>query len=244
MDIELSKDISNARVLSGFPGFGLVATIASEYLIEHLEGEVVGKYWFEELPAQIAIHEGKVINPITLFYSEKYNLLIIHAISGTQGIEWKAAQFVRDICQKVNAQELITLEGVAISSQNQEEGSESSEEPPSAYYHSTTKDNIPELDEASEGKLNEGIILGVTASLMLTTSIPMTNVFVETHSQLPDSKAAAKLIEILDKYMGMNVDYEPLLQTAEKFEEKLKGIMEQSQQAQEVKNTKDLSYLG
>lgn len=239
MDIKLSKDVSNARVLSGFPGFGLVATIASEYLIEHLEGEVVGKYWFEDLPAQLAIHEGKIINPITLFYSEKYNLLLIHAISGTQGIEWKAANFVREMCKKVTAQELITLEGVAVSSQQ-----DGSDEAPNAYYHSNTRDSVPELEEASEGKLKEGIILGVTASLMLTTSMPMTNIFVETHSQLPDSKAAAKLIEILDKYLGMNVDYEPLLQTAEKFEQKLKGILEQSQQAQETKNTKDLSYLG
>jgi len=61
---------------------------------------------------------------------------------------------------------------------------------------------------------------------------------------MPDSKAAAKIIETLDKYMGLAVDYKPLLKQAEKFEEKLKDLMKQSQQSQDMQDKKKLSYVG
>ncbi len=244
MDIQLTKEISNATVISGFPGFGLVATIATEFLLEHLGGEVIGKYWFEDLPASIAIHDGKVINPITIFYNEKYNLVIVHSISGTQGVEWKAAELVDSLTKKVKAKELISLEGVGIGKGENQEESKESEEEPQVYHYTTKEDTKKQLEEKGVQSLKEGIIMGVTASLLLKSDIEKTGFFVETHSELPDSKAAAKLIEVLDKYIGMEVDYQPLLDTAVKFEEKLKGILENSQKAKDTKSKKDLSYLG
>jgi len=61
---------------------------------------------------------------------------------------------------------------------------------------------------------------------------------------LPDSKAAAKIIEALDKYIKMDIDYNPLLEQAQKFEEKLKTILQKSQEAQEISDKKKLSYFG
>lgn len=240
MDIKLTKDISNARVIDGFPGFGLVATIATEFLVEHLEGEVVGKYWFEDLPASMAIHEGKLIYPITFFYSEKYNILIVHSISGIQGVEWKAAELVSLLLQKVKAKELISIEGVGISGEGNQEQSEEKQ----IFYHSNQEDVSKRFEEIGVQPLKEGIVLGVTASLILKSEVPTTCLFAETNSQLPDSKAAAKVIEVLDKYIGMDVDPDPLLKTAEKFEDKLKNLMQKSQAAVEEKSKKDLSYMG
>ncbi|MGM5488408.1 MAG: proteasome assembly chaperone family protein [Nanobdellota archaeon] len=240
MDLKLTKEISNATVISGFPGFGLVATIATEFLLEHLGGEIIGKYWFEDLPASIAIHDGKVINPITIFYNEKYNLVIVHSISGTQGVEWKAAELVDDVTKKVKAKELISLEGVGVGKGEDQQESEETK----VFHYTTNEDTKKALEEKGIQSLKEGIIMGVTASLLLKSDIEKTGFFVETHSELPDSKAAAKLIEVLDKHIGMEIDYQPLLDTAVKFEEKLKGILENSQKAKDTKSQKDLSYLG
>jgi len=79
---------------------------------------------------------------------------------------------------------------------------------------------------------------------LLKAKCPMSAIFVETHSQLPDSKAAAKIIEILDKYLNLKVDYKPLLAKAEQFEDKLKTIVQQKNQAEEQKEKKELSYFG
>jgi predicted ATP-grasp superfamily ATP-dependent carboligase len=69
-------------------------------------------------------------------------------------------------------------------------------------------------------------------------------IFVETHSSLPDSKAAAKAIEVLDKYLNLKIAYAPLLKQAEKFEAKVRGLMEKGVVAAEEQKKKTLSYVG
>ena len=80
--------------------------------------------------------------------------------------------------------------------------------------------------------------------LLRVEKVPVSCLFAETHSNLPDSKAAARIVEALDKYLGMDLDYKPLLEQAEKFEEKLKTILQKSQEAQDISDKKKLSYLG
>ena len=65
------------------------------------------------------------------------------------------------------------------------------------------------------------------------------------HTKLPDSKAAAAIIKAIDSYLGLDVDYEPLLKKAEEFEGKIKGILAKSAQANQLKEEKRrLDYLG
>ena len=61
---------------------------------------------------------------------------------------------------------------------------------------------------------------------------------------MPDSKAAAHIVQALDNYLGLDVDVKPLLKQAVLFERKLKGIMQKGQKAQQVSEDKHLSYVG
>ena len=112
MKINLTKKPKNPIIIEGFPGFGLVGTIASEFLIDHLETEQIGKIWMHELPAMVAIHEGEVIEPIGIFYNKKYNLIIIHGIIGITGLEWKITDAIIDMAKDLKAKEIISLEGI------------------------------------------------------------------------------------------------------------------------------------
>jgi predicted ATP-grasp superfamily ATP-dependent carboligase len=78
---------------------------------------------------------------------------------------------------------------------------------------------------------------------MKQPSCPMIALFAETHSSLPDSKAAANVIEVLDKYLGLDVDSKPLLKQAEVFEAKLKTLMQQTAGSKEQQERKALSYI-
>jgi len=100
------------------------------------------------------------------------------------------------------------------------------------------------FDKINIQPLKEGIIMGVTASVMLRDILPVSCIFVETHSQLPDSRGAAKIIEVLDRYLGLKIDSKPLIQKAEQFEAKLKGMMQQREMATEQKDKRTLDYLG
>ncbi|HLF54381.1 MAG TPA: PAC2 family protein, partial [Candidatus Nanoarchaeia archaeon] len=96
--------------------------------------------------------------------------------------------------------------------------------------------------------VKEGIIFGVAGALMLKVpeDINITFIFAETHSELPDSRAAASIVKVLDKYLELGIDYKPLLKKAEEFEENLKGLLAQARQAAQTKAGKEQEqpYIG
>jgi len=113
LEIKLSeKPKRGATIIEGFPGFGLVGTIATEYLIDHLETKLIGKIILDDMPAIVAIHENKLVEPLGIFYNAKYNLVILHAINNAQGHEWKIADALSQLATKIGAKEIISLEGV------------------------------------------------------------------------------------------------------------------------------------
>lgn len=233
--ITLNKKPKKVTIIEGFPGFGLVGTIATGFLVEHLKCEKIGRHYFEEPPITLAIHDCVLVDPIGIFYNKKYNLVIVHSITpANNGLEWKAADIIMDLAEQLEAKEIITIEGV---------GSTETTEC-RAFHYATQQSTKTKLTQLGYDCLGEGIIVGVTSALLLKSAIPLTCLFAETHSQLPDSKAAAKTVELLDKYLNLNVDYEPLLKQAQVFETKIKTILEQSKKAKEMKDKKALSYLG
>ena len=236
MEIKLKKKPKNCTLLEGFPGFGLVGTIASEFIMEHLKCEQIGKVVFDDMPAMVAIHDGKVVEPLGIFYSQKHNLVIMHAITAAAHFEWQMAEMVGKLAQMVTAKEIISLEGVGTS-----EDSEGNK----VFYHATSPKNAALFEKIGLKPLKEGIIMGVTGAVLLRVEkTPVSCIFAETHSNLPDSKAAALIVSSLGKYLGVEIDNTPLLQQAQKFEEKLKTILQKSQEAQEVSDKKKLSYFG
>ena len=235
MKIVLNKKPKNVRIVEGFPGFGLIGTVAIEYLIEHLNTEKIGVIEVEEMPAMIAIHNNKVIEPISLHYNKKYNLLFVHAINIGNNLGWKIADAIQDLAVQLSAKEIISLEGV---------GSPNPDASRVFYYATKNGTRDKKLSNIAN-RLMEGIIVGVTGALLARSSkVPIVALFAEAKSNLPDSKAAAEIIKVLDAYADLDVDPKPLLKQAQEFEKKLKGIMQKGQKAEKVQEDKKLSYVG
>ena len=163
---------------------------------------------------------------------------MLHAITASSGFEWEIAETIAKLAQDLNAKEIISLEGVGSG-----EGAELTTS--KVFYYTGEAEKKKKFESIGLEPLKEGIIVGVTGALLLRSEkVPVSCVFAETQSNLPDSKAAAKVIENLDKYLGLKVDYKPLLEQAEKFEGKLKSLLTQSQKAQEISEKKRMSYVG
>ncbi|MEK6947376.1 MAG: PAC2 family protein, partial [Nanoarchaeota archaeon] len=112
MEIKLWKKPKNCTIIEGFPGFGLVGTIATEFLIEHLKTEQIGKILFNDMPAMVAIHENKLVEPLGVFYNQKYNVVLLHAITAATHYEWEMADTIKKLSTSLGAKEIISLEGV------------------------------------------------------------------------------------------------------------------------------------
>ncbi len=241
MEIQLTKKVKSPIIIEGFPGFGLVGTIATEFLIKHLNAKPIGKIWSEELLPIAAVHEAKIVEPLGIFYDEKNNILILHALSGVNTLEWKISESLLQLAKQVNAKEIISIEGVA-----------SPDNKINTYYFSNSEPRKKDFEKAGVGSLREGLVIGVTGALLLKAerlSCKLSCVFVESQVGLADSKAAAKVIEVLDNLLGLKVDYKPLLKAAVAFEQKLKTMLQKSKDAQVAKENsyaskEELNYLG
>jgi uncharacterized protein len=221
-------------IITGFPGFGLVGSITTEYLIEHLKVREIGTILTEDLPATVAIHKGKLMNPIGIYYNDEKNIMIIHSIIPINGLEWEITKKLEEIFKLTNPWRIINLEGIGVLDKPDSE---------KVYYY-TKKEEIEKEIKGYE-RLNTGIIIGISSSMLLKLpSMPILNVFAPTQAHLPDSKAAASLIKFLDKYLNLSIDYNPLLKKAEEFEEKLKSILQQGSIVRKQADKKTLSYLG
>ena len=238
MEINLTFKPKSPIIIEGFPGLGFVGTIATEYLVEKLNAKPIGYVWSEEMPPIATIHHNRLRHIFEIFYVKEKNLVLMHALSGVKGMEWKLADVVMKIAGQLKAKEMISLEGV---------GSPFGNPMARTFYYS----NSPACEKklaALKGpeKLTEGMIVGVTGAIMEKSigSIKSSFIFAETHTNMPDSHAAAALIEVLNKYIGLKVDTKPLLSEAKNVEAKLKELMQKSKETKQIKDKKDISYLG
>lgn len=235
MIIKLDKKPKNPIIIEGFPGFGLVGTIATEFLIDHLDTEFIGNIWLEDLPPIATIHESKIMEPLGIHYSKKHNLVLIHGITGAKKMEWKIADAIEQICKMLSAKMVISLEGIG----------SPGKKTTNLYYYSSDPKLKKQMDKHGMKLLKEGIIVGVTGALLLKrTHLPMSCIFAETTSNLPDSRAAAKVVQALDKMFGLKVDPKPLMKQAKEFEEKLKILLKGTQAAKKQIDKKQLDYFG
>ncbi|MFH0831339.1 MAG: PAC2 family protein [archaeon] len=232
MEIKLKKKPQKPLIIQGLPSLGLVGGIAAEFLIDHLNAEQIGCLYSEKLPPVASIHKGQVLDTFGIFYNEKSNIIIIRPLSLASGIEWELADSIANLSEILKAREVISLEGINA-------GQGVSE--PQAFFFTADKGKSKKLQNLGLTEIREGLVFGVSASL-LSKQPDSTFIFTETHSDLPDSRSAAKMIEVLDKYLGLDIDYKPLLEKAEMFEKKLKTIMQAGQTAPD--KAKSTSYLG
>ena len=203
MEIKLKKKPKNPIIIEGFPGFGLVGSIVTEFLIDHLNTEMIGKINLENIPAVVAIHESNVVEPLGVFYNKKYNIVILHAINPATGNEWKIADLINKLATDLNAKEIISLEGVG--------SAEGEPETTRTFYYSDDKKRKAMFKKIGVEPLKEGIIMGVTGAVLLRVEeTPLSCIFAETHTNMPDSKAAARIVKVLDKYLKLKVDPNPL----------------------------------
>ncbi|MDO8510638.1 MAG: PAC2 family protein [Nanoarchaeota archaeon] len=234
MRLVLTKKPKNVTIIEGFPGFGLIGTIAIEFLMDHLETEKIGIIEMDEVPAMIAIHQSKVIEPISLHYSKDYNMVLVHAINIGKNTGWKLAEMIEQLAQELDAKEIVSLEGVG----SPNPGSK-------VFYYTTTDGALTKKLSAVASPLSEGIVVGVTGALLAKSlKVPVVAFFAEAQSGLPDSRAAAEIIKALDAYTGLEIDPKPLLQQAKLFEQKLKGIVQKGTKAEELREEKQESYFG
>jgi len=235
MTIELSEKPKNPVIIEGFPGFGFVSTIATEFLIKHLNAKKIGRFSTNKLLPVSVIHNSKLMEPLEIYFAKKENIIILRTMTNVSGAEWDIADIVADLAVKLKAREVISIEGIA--------SSEKSKDNSKVYYFSNK--NNKKFENIKVQNLKDGIVMGVTGVLLLKSDkFPMSCLFAEANQGLPDSRAAGEVIKVLDEYLDLKVDYKPLMKTAEEVEDKVKDLLTKIKETSSQKQEKDITYLG
>ena len=220
--------MKDSTIIVGFPGVGLVGPIVTEFLIEHMKTEQCGTFLYDDLPALVAIHKGKIVHPMAVHYSPTHNVVIVYTILNLKNREWQVGKAILDLANEIKAKEIICVDGANAVGEETEQ----------LYCFGNNKFALQ-----GAKPMEESVIVGVSGALLLQSTITSC-IFASTHVEMQDSKAAAEVVKFLDKYMNLEVDYNPLLEQASKFEEKLKSVMSQSAKLIDEKDRKSMDYLG
>ncbi len=250
---ELTKvDLRGATVIDGFPSVGLVSSIVANYLINFLKLNQIGIMDSIYFPTVSLVREAEPLNPVRIYAGEKIispdgeSDQVVAFISEFQpppNLVKPIAHTMLDWAEEQKCKLLISPEGLVIDKSDEEKPGEENEE----GQTEATENNDVAVDVYGIGStprakkllqshgialFTEGVITGVAGVLLnegKSRDFDVVSVMAEAHPDYPDARAAAKVIETIDKMLlHIHLDAKPLYIEAEKIEGQLKSIHAQA----------------
>jgi uncharacterized protein len=217
--------VKNPVLITSFPGIGLVGTIATAYFINELKLENLGILDSKLLPPIASLYEGVVLPPIRIYESKELNFLLIHSdIPIMPQIAYGISKVIVKWAREVEARRVYSLAGIA-----------TFEDKKRVFGAVTQKELINEIKDHVE-IFRSGTISGIAGSILnecVATKFPGIALLGETPGFNPDPRAAAKVIDAMNKIFGWKISIDKLLQEAEFIEAQMQKLAEQA--VQEVK---------
>jgi uncharacterized protein len=225
VDIKIfSKPLSHEgdSVIMGFPGSGLVGSIALQYMVDQLEFEQIGSMTSKYFPPLAMMSKGVINAPVRLY--EKDNIAaVVGDIPIHPMICYEISNGLMDWLSPFKIREVVTIAGIVTN------------EPEKRVFGVATTDlALPRIKDMTM-ILPVGSISGIASSLMTeckVRGIPGYGLLGETVNA-PDPRASAATIAVLNKMYNLSLDVQPLLEQAEEIESTMQKLAQDVQNAQE-----------
>jgi len=221
-DIKItSKSPSGEKetVLIGFPGSGLVGSIALQYVAEQLDFDLIGTMTSRYFPPVVLMSNG-VVNVPVRFYEKDDMLAIVGDVPVHPMICYEVANGLLDWIAQFSIKEIVSVAGIIT---NQRE---------KRVFGVATTTDVLETVKDDAIVLPMGSISGIPGSILTECKIreiPAIGLLGETINA-PDPRAAASAIEVLNSLYDLNVPLDPLLEQAEEIEAAMERLAEQVQE--------------
>jgi uncharacterized protein len=236
VDIKIfSKPLKSegSSVLMGFPGSGLVGSIALQYMVDQLEFEQIGSMNSKYFPPLAMMTKG-VINVPVRFYERDSIAAIVADIPIHPMICYEVANGIMDWLTPFKLKEVVTIAGII-----------TNEPEKRVFGVATTDDALPRIQDATQ-ILPIGSISGIASSILTECkirNIAAYGLLGETINA-PDPRASAATIEVLNKMYSLGLDTKPLLDQAEEIESAMHKLAEQVQTAESMPKKDQLPMYG
>jgi uncharacterized protein len=222
----------DTAVLVGFPGSGLVGSIALQYMVDQLRFEQIGTMTSRYFPPLAMMNNGVINNPVRLY--AKDNLAAIVAdIPILPAICYEISTGIMDWLAPFKPKEVVTIAGIV-----------TNEPEKRVFGVATTHEALPRIADLTM-ILPIGSISGIASSILTeckVRGIPAYGLLGETVNA-PDPRSSAATIEVLNKMYSLGLDVQPLIEQAVEIEQSMQKVAEEVQSAEQVPK-KDLPMYG
>lgn len=240
-------DLRNSAVIDGFPSVGLVSTITANYLIGILQMEQIGILDSIHFPTVSVVRNSEPLNPVRVYAKEKINedetqvVVFISEFQPPPNLIKMIAGTILDWMMEQGCKLLISPEGLVIdrgegaseeNSENENENEKEENEELDAYGIGSTENARKILREHDIQQFQEGVISGVAGVLLnegKRRDFDVISLLAEARPNYPDARAAARVIEAIDKILlHKKIDVKPLYREAEGIEARIMSMQQQA----------------
>ncbi len=225
-------DLRGATVIDGFPSVGLVSSIVANYLINALQLRQIGIMDSPYFPTVSLVREGRPMNPVRIYAGSKPEdaadqlVVFISEFQPPPNLIKGIASTVLDWAQDQRCVQLLCPEGLIVDR-------EAEDAKEAEVYGIGSTDRANEiLKKNGVAIFEEGVITGVAGVLLnegRKRDFDVVTLLSEAHPDYPDARAAARVIETIDKLLlRTELDAKPLYEEAERIEMQLKSIHQQT----------------
>ena len=228
---------NGAAVLMGFPGSGLVGTIALQYMVDQMEFELIGSMTSKFFPPLAMMNQGLINDPVRVYSKndEKFNITAIVAdIPIAPMICYEISNALLEWVSQYQPKEVLTIAGII-----------TNEPEKRVFGVATTPQALTRIDQHTK-VLPIGSISGIASSILTeckVRNIPAVGLLGETVNA-PDPRASAATMEVLNKMYNLALDVQPLIDQAVEIEQSMGKLAEEVQQSADTAPKKDLPMYG
>jgi uncharacterized protein len=230
----LSKPLPSpdTAVLMGFPGSGLVGSIALQYMVDQLEFELIGTMTSKFFPPLAMMNKGVINDPVRI-YAKNDIAAIVADIPIHPMICYEVSNGIMDWLSPFKPKEVVTIAGII-----------TNEPEKRVFGVATTPQALQRIQDLTL-ILPIGSISGIASSILTECKIrgiPAYGLLGETVNA-PDPRSSAVTIDVLNKMYNLNLDTQPLLEQAVEIEQSMQRVAQEVQSAEQAPK-KDLPMYG
>jgi uncharacterized protein len=205
------KRLKKPMVIMGFPGTGLVGSVAASQIVDSLSMKFGGYISSPEFAPLAAIHDYKPMPAARIHYSEKHNMVVILSeMTIPVGSSLQLADEIYKFAKSLGATSIISLGGISLQSEKK-----------GVYVVSSDATVVKDVIKRRIAKpIKEGATTGVTGILLAKGAIekfPITTILAESSEEYLDPRAARNVLKVLTKMIGKNIDTKKLDKEAREF---------------------------
>ncbi|MFH0955346.1 MAG: PAC2 family protein [Candidatus Micrarchaeota archaeon] len=221
------RDLRGYTLIEGFPGMGLVGTIAAKYMVEKLEFELIGHIDSDFFIPLIQIHKGLPLHPSRIYANDDLKMVIFISEQVIPRQEtYGMARASIDWYKEKGIGRVISLAGINTGNANDKK----------IYGIGSNPKTIKLLEENEIEVIQEGITTGITAIILLELDHENIDAFsiMGPVSIGTDYKASAGLLEKLSKILKLEINTAPLLKEAKQTESELLNQMQKLRESSDT----------